>query len=231
MRIPLATVADPLQVERVRSFIEGRSCVVVGSAPLKASAADVDDSEVVIAVNGGISSVARPVDLWVVASRSVDKPGSGKIKPLHRTMLQQAKGKTAGHVLMLRGPKEASEQDTLAALAQLGVTYQTWSVLDKPTKHWLETETCARPGKSLSGRKDTEPCSSGILATAVALWCGGAPVRMVGFSFSPGYQYLPHERPANWWRNHVSADRRALKALRARYGETLAGSILEAVAA
>jgi hypothetical protein len=191
----------------------------------------VRERETVIAVNGGISSVASPVDLWVVASRAVDKPGTARIKPLHRTMLQQAKGKTVGHVLLLRGPKEASEQDTLAALAQLGVTYQTWSVLDKPTKHWLETETCDRPAKSLVGRKETEPCSSGILATAIALYCGAVPVRMVGFSFTPGYHYLPKERPANWWRNHVAADRRALKALRAHYGATLSGSILEAVAA
>jgi len=223
MRIPLATVADPLQVERVRSLLDGRPCVVVGSAPLKASAADVDESEVVIAVNGGISSVARAVDLWVVASRSVDKPGSGKIKPLHRAMLQQAKGKTAGHVLMLRGPKEASEQDTLAALAQLHVCYRTWSVLDKPTKLWMEKSTCAR--------MEREPCSSGILATAIALWCGAESVRLVGFSLKPGYQYITNQPPQNWWRNHVAADRRALKALSARYGATLSGSILEAVAA
>lgn len=223
MSLPLATVADRSQVERVRSLLEGRACVVVGSAPLKHSKADIVEPEAVIAVNGGISSVHSQVDLWVVASRAVDKPGTARIKPLHRTMLQQAKGKTVGHVLMLRGPKEASEQDTLAALAQLGVTYQTWSVLDKPTKLWMEKATCARMEK--------EPCSSGILATAIALWCGAESVRMVGFSFNPGYNYLPKERPANWWRNHVSADRRALKALRAHYGATLSGSILEAVAA
>jgi hypothetical protein len=81
--IPLATVADLSQVERVRPLIEDRDVVVVGSAPLKAKAADVRDDEMVIAVNGGISSVPRPVDLWVVASRSQDKPGSGRINPLH----------------------------------------------------------------------------------------------------------------------------------------------------
>jgi hypothetical protein len=210
-------------VDRVRPLIEGRAVVVVGSAPLKTAAADVLESEVAIAVNGGISSVARPVDLWVVASRSQDKPGSGTIKPLHRTMLQQAKGKTVGHVLMLRGPKEESQKDTLAALGQLNVMLGTWSVLDKPTKLHVETSLCAR--------KDKEPCSSGILATAIALWCGAESVRMVGFSFTPGYNYLPKERPQSWWRNHVNADRRALVALRARYGAKLSGSILEAVAA
>lgn len=222
--IPLATVADPLQVARVRELIEGRACVVVGSAPLPSRVADVAETDIAIAVNGGISSVPRAVDLWVVASRPQDRPGNGQIKPLHKTMLHQAKGRTAGHVLFLRGPKHASEGDTLKALAQLGCHVGSWSTCDKPTKQWLENELCARP-------KDKEPCSSGILATAIALWCGAASVRMVGFSFTPGYHYLPKERGASWWRNHVKADQRALRALQARYGSTLSGAILDQVAA
>jgi hypothetical protein len=223
MRIPIATSADLTQIERVRDLLDGRSCVVVGSAPLASETADVADTDVAIAVNGGISSVARAVDLWVVASRSQDKPGSGQIKPLHKTMLQQAKGKSVGHVLFLRGPKEESEGDTLAHLQQLGVRYHTWSVLDKPTKLHLEKTLCARTEK--------EPCSSGLLATAMALYCGAASVRMVGFSLKPGYHYVTGQRPAPWWRNHVAADQRALKALQDRFGSTLSGSILEKVAA
>lgn len=223
MTIPLATVADPQQVERVRDLIEGRACVVVGSAPLPSKTADVADTDVVIAVNGGISSVARAVDLWVVASRPQDKPGNGTIKPLHKTMLHQAKGRTAGHVLFLRGPKHASERDTLATLKLLGCQVHTWSCLDKPTKLFLESTLCARAEK--------HPCSSGILATAIALYCGAASVRMVGFSFTPGYHYLPKERGASWWRNHIPADQLALKALRARYGAVLSGAIVEKVAA
>lgn len=221
--LPLAKVADPGQVERVRDLLEGRSCVVVGSAPLADRYAQVADTDVVIAVNGGISSVAGAVDLWVVASRPVDRPGNSRIKPLHKTMLHQAKGRTVGHVLFLRGPKDASEGDTLAALEALAVRHHTWSVLDKPTKLWLETTLCARA--------EQHPCSSGILATAIALWCGASSVRLVGFSFTPGYHYVKKERPASWWRNHVTADRRALKALHARYGSTLIGEILSQVAA
>lgn len=222
--IPLATTADPTQIERVRDLLQGRSCVVVGSAPLKSAAAEVAETDVVIAVNGGISSVARAVDLWVVASRPQDRPGNGQIKPLHKTMLHQAKGRTASHVLFLRGPKHASEGDTLKALRTLGCQVGTWSVLDKPTKQDIENRLCARPGEK-------DPCSSGILATAIALSCGAASVRLVGFSFTPGYHYLPKERGASWWRNHVRADQRALKALQARYGSALSGSILEKVAA
>lgn len=223
MRIPLATVPDLSQVERVRELVEGRACVVVGSAPLPTATADVAEREVVIAVNGGISSAPGAVDLWVVASRSQDKPGSGKIKPLHKAMLHQAKGRTVGHVLFLRGPKDASEPETLAALKELGVRHHSWSVLDKPTKLYVEKGFCAR--------LDNKPCSSGILAVAIALWCEAASVRMVGFSLKPGYHYIHKERPQSWWRNHVEADQRALKAMRLRYGAILSGSILEAVAA
>jgi hypothetical protein len=138
-------------------------------------------------------------------------------------MLHQAKGRTAAHVLFLRGPKEESEKDTLAALAHLGVQYHQWSVLDKPTKLHLEKTLCARDEK--------HPCSSGILATAMALWCDAASVRMVGFSLSPGYQYIKDQKPQSWWRNHIPADRRALQALRARYGAVLSGEIVQAVAA
>lgn len=226
MTIPIAKAADPTQVERVRELIEGRVCVVVGSAPLQSKSADVAETDVVIAVNGGISSVARAVDLWVVASRPQDKPGNGQIKPLHKTMLHQAKGRTAGHALFLRGPKakDESERDTLAALNLLGCRVGTWSVLDKPTKRWLEGELCARVN-------DKQPCSSGILATSIALWCGAASVRLVGFSFTPGYHYIRKQQPQRWWRNHVDADRRALCALRLRYGLRLSGEIVEKVAA
>lgn len=226
MKLPIATVADLSQVERVRELIADRACVVVGSAPLLTPKADVADTEIAIAVNGGISSVPRAVDLWVVASRPQDRPGSGQIKPLHKIMLHQAKGRTVGHVLFLRGPKDASEQDTLATLSLLGCRLNTWSVLDKSTKRWLEGELCARKDD-----KKTSICSSGILATAIALYCGAASVRMVGFSFTPGYHYPTKQQPQRWWRNHVDSDRRALCALQARYGATLSGAILERVPA
>ena len=224
MTIPLAQAADRQQVEQMRELIEGRACVVLGSAPLKTKHAEVTETELVIAVNGGISSAPGAVDLWVVASRRQDRPGSGEIKPLHKTMLHQAKGRTVGHVLLLRGPKEATEKDTLAMLKHLGCRYHGWSVLDKPTKRWLEGELCGR-------ERDQDPCSSGILTTAMALWCGAASVRLVGFSFAPGYHYLKTQRPQSWWRNHIPADRRALKALQRRYGAQMSGAILEAVAA
>lgn len=220
--IPLAKTADPSQVEALRGHVQGRQCVCVGSAPLGA-AIPLSPADVVIAINGAISSVPR-VDVWFLGSKESDKPGDPFIKPLHRQMLEQSRNRQAGHVVLLRGPKRPTEQYTLGWLLRMQCTVQTWSVLDKPTKRWMERELCDR-------RHDTAPCSSGILAVACALWCGAESVRLEGFSFLPGYHYV-HETPQRWWRNHVEADQRAVRALRARYGDQLSGDLIaQAVAA
>lgn len=221
--IPLALVADPHQVEALRRCVDGRSCVVVGSAPLSSTYADIQPYETTIAVNGGISSLPSIADVWVVNSKAQDKPGA-LIRPLHKTMLQQGAHRRVGHVLFLRGPKVASESDTLTTLRHLRCSLGTWSVLDKPTKRWIEGELCGR-------LDDKKPCSSGILAVACALYAGAASVRLVGFSFTPGYHYLPKEKPQSWWRDHVAADRRALATLHHRFGSRLSTDVLQAVAA
>jgi hypothetical protein len=220
--IPLATAPDWGQVEAVRPLLDGRACVVIGSAPLVTRHAHVGEDECVIAVNGGISSTLRVVDLWVVGSKLWDAPMQRNARPLHRQMLEQATGRTVRHTLLLRGPKAATEPHTLAVLADLRCQVQHWSVLDKPTKRQVERQLCDRV-------HDDAPCSSGILAAAVALWCG-AFVRLEGFSLKAGYHYLKQTPPA-WWRDHVEADRRALVALRAHYGNKLSGALVEAVAA
>ena len=222
--IPIAETADQSQVDRVRPIVEGRDCVVIGSAPLKTATADVDAGELVIAVNGGISSVPGVADLWVLNSKQQDRPHDVNLKPLHKTMLKQGKDKTAGHLLLLRGPAVASEQWTLGFLNRQGTTYQSWSVFDKATKVVFEREYCNRV-------RVNRPCSAGILSVALALACGASRVRMVGFSFKPGYHYLQDVTPAYWWRDHVEADQRALRAMSARFGDRLEGEILKQVAA
>jgi len=222
MTIPMSAHPDVSQIERVRALMEGRACVVVGSAPLKTPTAEITQGEFVIAVNGGISSLPGAADLWVLNSKLQDKRGEN-VKPLHKSMISQGKGRTAGHLLLLRGPKIASEQYTLETLDKLGTRYLTWSVLDKPTK--LEFE------KSICERTERRPCSAGIFSTALALHCGASSVRLVGVSFTPGYHYLPKAEPQSWWRDHVEADQRALRALSARFGGRLSGAILQKVAA
>lgn len=218
--IPLATTPQPEQVEALRSYLEGRACVVVGSAPLKTRTASVQPDEVRMAINGGIASLPdRHADVWVLNSKAQDRPGSFQLREMHALMLAQAERSATDHLLLLRGPKVASEKDTLETLRQRHAHWQTWSVLDKPTKRWLEGELCARVD-------DKAPCSAGMLATACALWCGAASVRLVGFSLKPGYHYLPKAQPSRWWRDHVAADQRAIRALCQRYPGQLSGAIV-----
>ncbi len=224
MTLPIAQTPDPSQIERIRPLVEGRACVVVGSAPLKTRVADVEAGEFVIAVNGGISSLPGAADLWVLNSKQQDRPGDPNLKPLHKAMLSQGKGRTAGHLLLLRGPKVASEGYTLDTLHRLGVQHASWSVLDKTTKREFERQMCKRV-------RDHQPCSAGILTVAIALYCGASHVRMVGFSLKPGYHYIKDQQPAYWWRDHLHSDRRALSALTDRYGSALSGDILKEVAA
>jgi hypothetical protein len=221
--VPLARVPDLAQIERLRPLIDGRAVCIVGSAPMPIRHYLPAD-EVLIPVNGGISSTTGIVPIWIVGSKLQDAPNCPHRTPLHWTMLEQAKGRTVGHVCLLRGPKAATEEATLGAFEKLQTRYRSWSVLDKPTKRSLEGELCARV-------KDNAPCSSGILAAALACYCGATRVRLVGFSFTPGYHYLgKDQRPQAWWRNHVEADTRALKAL-VKHGYPIEGEILRKVAA
>lgn len=221
--IPLATSADLSQVERVRELVEGRSCVVVGSAPLPSRYAELQPYETVVAVNGGISSVPAIADVFVLNSKAQDASWP-QMRDLHRKMLKQAANTRAGHVLLLRGPKVPSEAFTLARLADMQCQFSTWSVLDKPTKRHVEGEVCGRVDEK-------KPCSSGMLAAAIVLWCGAAAVRLVGFSLKPGYHYLPKQQPHSFWRDHVEADPRALSALKKRFGSRLCGDLVQQVAA
>lgn len=220
MTIPLATAPVREHIETLRARLMDRACVIVGSAPLRTKTAEILPGELRIAVNGSLSSLPeKQADLWVLNSKAQDRPGSPTLHEMHRLMLVQATGGVTDHLLLLRGPKVASEQETLEALRQREARWQTWSVLDKPTKRWFEGEVCARVDEKA-------PCSAGILATAIALWCGAASVRLIGFSLKPGYHYLPKVQPQRWWRNHVEADQRAMRALVTRYPGRVSGAMV-----
>lgn len=189
--LPIPKHADLAQVERIRPLVEGRACVVVGSAPLPTPTVEVDVCDVVIAVNGGISSLQmeRIADLWVLNSKLQDRPGERDVKPMHRHMIRQGAGRACEHLLMLRGPVVQSESFTLATLAKLGATVNTWSVLDKVTKLAFETEHCGRVHPK-------RPCSAGLLTVAMALVLGAESVRMVGDLAEAGLS-LPPARTAD----------------------------------
>ncbi len=219
--IPLAIEADVQELGILRPSLDGRRCVVVGSAPLKTAKADIQQDECAIAINGAVSSVAGNVDLWVLNSKLQDaERREWPMRPLHREMLRQGRGCNVDHLVLLRGPKVATEQATLAWLDRIGCVYQAWSVIDKPTKLWFEQKYCGRNG-------DGEPCSAGLFITAAAFWLGAASVRLVGFSYRPGYHYMKGATH----RGHVDADKRALKVLRRQFGDRLDLSLVPELAA
>jgi len=215
--IPLATVADTSQLDILAPLLSGASVVVIGSAPIRSRFVEVLDGEISMPVNGAISSVLGKVDLWVLGSKHYDTH-EANTRFLHKTMLDQGKDRQVQRAVFLRGPKHMSEAATLERLRSRRCEVATWSVLDKPTKRWLEGEYCGRVD-------DKQPCSSGVLAAAMALWCGAASVRLSGFSLQPGYQYLPKQTPQPWWRDHIEADRRALRLLRQRFKTQIQGDI------
>jgi len=216
---PIPTHPVPSQLERLRPFIEGRDCLVVGSAPLPTEHAQDRPGEVVIAVNGGISSCAGIPSVWFVNSKQQDRPGDKNLTPLHKRMMEQATNRRVHHIVLLRGSKVASEEGTFERLDQLCVRRESWSLLDKTTKAHVESILCDR------NLGEKRPCSSGLLAVAVAFWCGASNVRMEGFSWSPGHHYkLPQPIQKRW---HDVADKRALKELYQRFGDRLQTTLLK----
>jgi len=224
-RIPIPIRVEPAvdQLAAIAAVVRDRRVAIVGSAPRAIEGPEpLEVDELAIPVNGGISSTSGSIALWIVGSKPYDGPGH-PVRDLHRLMLDQATGRSIAHVVFMRQPAIASEGLTLNVLERRRVTIASYSVVDKPTKYWLETELCARLEK--------QPCSTGIFAAAAALWCDAAHVRLVGFSLAAGYHYIRRPSPPAAWRDHVDADARALVALRARFGARLRGDVLKAVCA
>lgn len=211
--LPLTVTPDQGQIEPLRPLMMHRRCVVVGAAPLKTRRAVIQPGEYVIAINGSISSLDRCADLWLLNS----KPNR---TALHATMLRQGLGRACRHVALLRGPLEATEQETLRRLRKMGCQYETWSVIDKPIKRWLEERLCDRCEDGIA----QPACSAGLFAVALALWSGAEHVRLTGFSWKAGYHYLRYVPTTI--RGHVQSDGRGLRALLQRYPGRLSGAIV-----
>jgi hypothetical protein len=212
--LPLSIAPDVSQIDRFGDLLRGQACAIVGAAPLRTPRAELEAGERVICVNGSISSVGSAPDLWLLNS-------SENRSALHLRMLQQAAGREARHVAFLRGSKVPTEPASIRHLHRVRCAIGGWSVIDKPIKRWLEESICDRPPRGVK-----PACSSGLFAAALALWCGAARVRLIGFSWKAGYHYVTVPRSVR--RGHVDADRRALAALEARYPGRLAGALIAA---
>lgn len=212
---PAMTEATALQ-----TLMDGRRVLVVGSAPLPTPLV-VEPGEVVVAVNGAVSSVPH-VDVWFVNSRT--KPldrWSHQRRFLHTTMISQGAHRHVGTVAYLtRMP--LAENYTHMVLTRQGTTFTREVVVGRDLRERIETESGIR---TIAMRQDA--CSAGMFAVIVALWCGAASVRMAGFSFEKGYAYLPgYNLPPNA-RAHVHGDRLSLREMRTKYPGRISGALID----
>lgn len=198
--------------------LENRKVVVIGSAPLSANPAVAGD-EVIIAVNGGISSYPH-CDIWVVNARGTMQEWGPQMRALSLRMLAQGADRAIQVALLLTKGDNALEL-TLARLKKQR-TRCTLGYREIPNDMRRSIEAQAG-GRDLTMAKHA--LSAGLFAVCYAFWAGAARVRMVGFSWEPGYAYAPDTQIKV--RGHSAGDKQALVRLQQKYGERLVTSLLK----
>lgn len=196
--------------------LQGRPCVVVGSAPGPVSVAS---GEAVVVVNGAISSVSGVPDLWFLSGRS--RPvnwGSDRVR-WNQVMVSQG---TNRHVrcIVWREILAGGVQAMTRRLAEQGTTFDRDVGLSLDWRRTLETTTFPERAH-YAGQGGPRPLglSMGLLAVVMAVWAGAPRVRMAGFSWRAGYAYLTTGGPIV--RGHLQADEDGLARLVVRYGDRI----------
>lgn len=217
----------PLAVEGVTRetlapMMRGRRVLVVGSAPL-ATPIGVPPEPIVVAVNGSISSVpAVTPDLWLLNARLGPSPGWNRTRRwLNAKMLEQARGRHVGTICLLPVQDEA-EAATVGRLKDLGVTFDRLVALAQSMRGALQYEV----GAFRKGIDNKVGVSAGVLGTLLALWAGASHVRQLGFSYGPGYAYLPPADVPENSRGHKRADRLAIWNLRRVCPARISGDLI-----
>jgi hypothetical protein len=215
-------------VERLQRAFEGRRVVVLGSAPLEQPFAfrpsvtgDPGDGELLVAVNGGISSSPAPalVDAWFCNSRSAAYQSWGAQRiALSNLMLSQGRGRQVGLMVFYAREDEAPAV-TRQILAKQGTHWYDELALSWTERHALETASGAR-----TAALERHALSAGVTTAAIVLLAGAAHVRLVGFSWKAGYEYSPNDKRVRD-RGHVAGDKVGLRQLGARYGARLEHSL------
>lgn len=205
-------------MEDLRALVGGCRCLVVGSAPL-ARPLVIGTDEVVVAVNGGISSVREArIGVWLVnARRRPYACWTAERITLNALMVQQGAGRHVGAIAwVLTDDEEGASAVMAERLRVQGTTYDQAVVITRTDRARIEVKAGAR---TPAMRKHA--LSAGLFAVAVCLWAGAERVRAVGVSWRAGYAYLPGVELPPATRGHVEGDRLALAALEARHGRRL----------
>ena len=186
--------------------VAGRPVLVAGSAPLDAPLAP-SPATVRWGVNGGISSLPEgSVDVWNVNARDFAPHAK---EQLHAAMIAQGKGRHV-RLAVLNVREESSVETFLKRAKANNVTIDAWLAYNT-----LERDRLLVLTGGLTQDMSRHAPSAGMLSAALACFCGGRPVTLAGFSWKPGYQYLPGVKVHA--RGHVSIDKMVLGNLLRRY--------------
>lgn len=195
------------------AVIAGRRVLVVGSAPAPILPSP-QAGDVVVAVNGGISSVTdRPVDVLVTNGRRYDTgPYTDPVlwpaerRRWHEVMLAQAAGRRVGHlVLFLR---DDTDEQTTERLRGQGTTWGAETRIDASERIRIAQMVGVTD-------LDTAFClSSGVAAGCLARACHAADIVLCGISLHPGHAYGPIPACYATERRHRTADAVGLAVLR-----------------
>lgn len=191
-----------------RPDYSGRSVLVVGSAPLEAPIVR-DCNELVIAVNGGISSVpGNVVDVWVLNARDTEANYWGpRQRKLSHLMMGQGAGRTVVEAVLLEKGEELATRKTLARLRAQQTAVNSHIAISHEARRAIETAAGARTPELAK-----HALSAGLFAVCWAIWGGAAQVRLEGFSLARegGYAYTSEPIPI---RGHLAGDKVALSRL------------------
>lgn len=195
----------------VRSILKDRSTTVVGSAPLSEEAVTtIASSDCIIAVNGGVGSVTRPVDIWLVNCREYDdrlytnpQRWPEERKRLHEAMLAQGANRRFRHIAFI--VKGISPAQTIVKLKAHGVSWRGSTAISVNDKVHLTRRAGVKSFTTAFN------ISAGLFGAVLALTHGARDVTLCGFSFHQRYAYLQDVPPDT--RKHIAQDQEALPQL------------------
>jgi hypothetical protein len=206
-----------LALDDLHYEVECRKVLVVGSARLERPL-DREPDELVVCVNGGISTFPGVADFWVVNSRANARFFTNERLRMHKLMMDQCSRRFIETVVFVTRA-EGSEQVTALWMEERGCGWRRSMLLDPGARAMVERDS----GGRIKGM-ERQTASLGLTTVALFLWAGALRVRLRGFSRTAGYEYLPKDAPVDQrWRAHLSADIGMMEHLLKRHGERVQG--------
>lgn len=198
-----------MAIQTLRKILNDKHVVVIGSAPLTAEGHEaINKAEVIICVNGSISSIAKTPDIWVLNSRDYNdslytdpKRWDDARKQLHEAMMLQTVGKTTRHLVLVK--KSRTTEQTLRRLHEVRTKWRGTTEIEPNHKISIAMKAGVKKFSIAFN------ISAGLLAACLALTNKAKSVTLCGFSFKQEYAYLTDTPPDT--RKHIEQDQEAIQ--------------------